>query len=140
MWRVQCGGGGVSVRTYAYDKCNIDLVQGQYRAEYLPSRLRRSGRYSPVLPLYSVNITYVRANITFIACLPHSATSAGTHFPHCTTAISVKSALFIMIVQNQHDFVRIMKGLTIHDGKMQHLAASALRCRGNLSMFRFLLL
>ena len=57
MWRVQCG--GVSVRTYAYDKCNIDLVQGQYRAEYLPSRLRRSGRYSPVLPLYSVNITYV---------------------------------------------------------------------------------
>ena len=50
---------GVSVRTYAYDKCNIDRVQGQYRAEYLPSHLRRSGRYSPVLPLYSVNITYL---------------------------------------------------------------------------------
>ena len=69
-----------------------------------------------------------------------NTTSASTHFPHCTTAISVKSALFIMIVQNQHDFVRIMKGLTIHDGKIQDLAASALRCRGNLSMFRLLLL
>ena len=53
MW-----GGGVSVRTYAYDKCYIDLVQGQYRAEYLHSRLRRSGRYSPVLALYEVN--YIR--------------------------------------------------------------------------------
>ena len=31
-----CNVGGLSVRTYAYDKCNIDLVQGQYRAEYLP--------------------------------------------------------------------------------------------------------
>ena len=25
-----------------------------------------------------------------------------------------------MIVQNQHDFVRIMKGLTTHDGKFKH--------------------
>ena len=33
-----------------------------------------------------------------------------------------------------------MKGVTIHDGKIQDLAASALRCRDNLSMFRLLLL
>ena len=43
---------------------------------------------------------------------------------------------FYMIVQNQHDFVRIMKGLTIHDDKIQDLAASALHCRGNLPMLR----
>ena len=63
MWRVQCG--GVSVRTYTYDKCNIDLVQGQYRAEYLPERRSREGRYSPVLPLYSVNY-YIRITMQHI--------------------------------------------------------------------------
>ena len=37
----------------------LTSYRGQYRTEYLPSWLRRLGRYSPVLPSYLVNITYV---------------------------------------------------------------------------------
>ena len=66
MWRVQCGGGGVSVRTYAYDKCNIDL--GQYRAEYLPSRLQyaRTHTINVILTSYKGNTGQVFAGIALV--------------------------------------------------------------------------
>ena len=40
------------------NKCVIDCGFGQYRTQYTPSRLRRSGVYRTVLPSRAVNNTY----------------------------------------------------------------------------------
>ena len=63
LFLFECGACNVGVCQHARTHTiNVILtsynVQGQYRTEYLPSRLRRSGRYSPVLPLYSISILH----------------------------------------------------------------------------------